>query len=70
MDICRWNVISVNESISFRWIIIVMIYMATIILCLTSESFDERYHVIANHINTNSNSTTADTIRQMVRITQ
>lgn len=64
MDICRWNVLSANESISFRWIIIVMIYMATIILCLTSESFDERFHVLTNHINSNQSATMA--IRQMV----
>lgn len=68
MDICRWNVISANESISFRWIIIVMIYMATIILCLTSESFDERLHVLTNHINSNQSATMA--IRQMVRFSK
>lgn len=64
MDICRWNVISANESISFRWIIIVMIYTATIILCLSSDSFDERFHVIASNINTNDSTTG---IKEMVK---
>lgn len=45
MDICRWNA---SETISFRWIIVVMIYMATIVLCLSSDSFDERTHLIPN----------------------
>lgn len=45
MDICRWNVLNASETISFRWIIVVMIYMATIVLCLSSDSFDERTHL-------------------------
>lgn len=57
MDICRWTVLSANESISFRWIIIIMIYMATIILCLSSESFDERFYIIAKSVNTNDSTT-------------
>lgn len=57
MDICRWTVLNANESISFRWIIVVMIYVATIILCLSSETFDERFYVVANNDNVNTNST-------------
>lgn len=59
MDISRWTVLNVNESISFRWIIVVMIYAATIILCLSSESFDERFYLEANNVNTNESSTVA-----------
>lgn len=52
MDICRWNVFNSSESIPFQWIIIVMIYMATIILSLSAESFDGHLYV------TNVNKTT------------
>lgn len=48
MDICRWNVFSSAESISFRWIIIVMIYIGMIILCLSAESFNDRIYNTAN----------------------
>lgn len=65
MDICRWTVLNANESISFRWIIIVMIYMATIILCLSSETFDERFYVVANNDNVNTNDSTTST-KEMV----
>ncbi|XP_055321008.1 uncharacterized protein LOC129577630 [Sitodiplosis mosellana] len=57
MDICRCTVLNANESISFRWIIVVMIYMATIILCLSSESFDERFYILSNNVNNTSTST-------------
>lgn len=57
MDISRWTALNANESISFRWIIVIMIYMATIILCLSSESFDERFYVVANNLNTNDSVT-------------
>lgn len=62
MDICRWTVLNANESISFRWIIIIMIYMATIILCLSSESIDERFYIITN-VNTNDSTTTKEMVR-------
>lgn len=65
MDICRCTVLNANESISFRWIIVVMIYMATIILCLSSESFDERFYIVSNNVNTNNTSTSS---MDMVRI--
>lgn len=65
MDICRCTVLNANESISFRWIIVVMIYMATIILCLSSESFDERFYILSNNVNTNNTSTSSI---EMVRI--
>lgn len=45
MDICRWNIFSSAESISFQWIIIVMLYLATIILSLSAESMDERMYI-------------------------
>lgn len=66
MDICRWSVLGPNESISFRWVIIVMVYMATIILCLTSDSFDERFYGITNNMNTNYSTMIAT--REMVTI--
>lgn len=31
--------------------------MATIILCLSSESFDERFYIIAKSVNTNDSTT-------------
>lgn len=65
MDICRWNVLNANETISFRWIIVVMIYMATIILCLSSDSLDERTSLV---INTQSNSSSIG-VNEMVRYT-
>lgn len=65
MDICRWTVLNANESISFRWIIVVMIYMATIILCLSSETFDERFYVVANNDNVNTNDSSTST-KEMV----
>lgn len=40
MDICRWS--TEYRAIPFRWVIIVMIYMATIILSLSAESFDDQ----------------------------
>lgn len=52
MDICHWNVFTTTESIPFRWIIIVMIYMATIILSLSAESFDDR--IYAKNVNLSS----------------
>lgn len=67
MDICRCTVLSANEPISFRWIIVVMIYMSTIILCLSSESFDERFYEFTN-VNTNNNSTsTMDMVRKIMQ---
>lgn len=38
------------ESISFKWIIIVMIYLATIILSLSAESLDERLYVTSMNV--------------------
>lgn len=49
MDICRWSVFSSVESISFRWIIIVMIYLATIILSLAAETMDK--HLFLPNVN-------------------
>lgn len=45
MDICRWNFSTSTESISFQWIIIVMLYLATIILSLSTEAVDERLYL-------------------------
>lgn len=45
MDICRWNIFTSADSISFQWIIIVMLYLATIILCLSAEAIDERMYL-------------------------
>lgn len=44
MDICRWNVLNSMESISFQWIIIVMLYLTTIILSLSAETMDGRMY--------------------------
>lgn len=65
MDICRCIMLNSNESISFRWIIVVMIYMATIMLCLSSESFDERCYVYSNNVKMNNSSISP---MEMVRI--
>lgn len=64
MDICRWTVLNANETISFRWIIIVMIYLATIILCLSSEPFDERLYVTTDKRLRNDSATS---MMEMVR---
>nr|XP_014096369.1 uncharacterized protein LOC106621878 [Bactrocera oleae] len=44
MDICRWDFSNATEFISFRWLIIAMIYIATIILTICSDSIDERLY--------------------------
>ncbi|XP_031629812.1 uncharacterized protein LOC116344999 isoform X2 [Contarinia nasturtii] len=66
MDICRCTVLSANESISFRWIIVVMIYMATIILCLSSESFDKRFYVLSNENTNNTSTSTMDMVHNQI----
>lgn len=45
MDICHINIANAPESISFRWIIIAMIYVATIILTLCAETMDEKLYL-------------------------
>lgn len=51
MDICRINLSNASESIKFKWIIIIMIYLATIILNLSNELLDERLYLL-NYNNT------------------
>uniref|UniRef100_A0A1I8P246 Uncharacterized protein n=1 Tax=Stomoxys calcitrans TaxID=35570 RepID=A0A1I8P246_STOCA len=48
MDICRWNLSNASELISFRWLIIAMIYIATIILTICSDNIDERLYYSSN----------------------
>ncbi|XP_011177496.2 ras guanine nucleotide exchange factor glfB [Zeugodacus cucurbitae] len=48
MDICRWDFSNATEFVSFRWLIIAMIYIATIILTLCSNSIDERLYYTNN----------------------
>ncbi|XP_061398484.1 uncharacterized protein LOC133334206 [Musca vetustissima] len=48
MDICRWNLSNASELISFRWLIIAMIYIATIILTICSDNIDERLYFSSN----------------------
>lgn len=50
MDLCRMSLSNAAESISFKWIIIVMIYLATIILSLSAESLDERLYVTSMNV--------------------
>lgn len=45
LDLCRLSLSNANETISFRWIIIVIIYLGTIILSLSAESVDERIYL-------------------------
>lgn len=45
MDICHVDITNAPESISFRWIIIAMIYIATIILTLCAETMDEKLYL-------------------------
>lgn len=45
MDICHINLSNASDSVPFRWIIIVMIYIGTIILSLSAESMDERLYL-------------------------
>ena len=52
MDICRWNLSNASELISFRWLIIAMIYIATIILTICSDNIDDKLY-----FNNNSNLT-------------
>ncbi|XP_026845552.1 uncharacterized protein LOC6595749 [Drosophila persimilis] len=51
MDICRWSFSSASELISFRWLIITMIYVATIILTICSDSIDEKLYLFNNNAN-------------------
>ncbi|KAM8707668.1 hypothetical protein ACLKA7_014749 [Drosophila subpalustris] len=51
MDICRWSFSNASELISFRWLIITMIYMATIILTICSDSIDEKLYLFNNNAN-------------------
>ncbi|XP_054735388.1 uncharacterized protein LOC129242647 [Anastrepha obliqua] len=48
MDICRWDFSNATELVSFRWLIIAMIYIATIILTICSDSIDERLYYSNN----------------------
>ncbi|XP_065360953.1 uncharacterized protein LOC135954665 [Calliphora vicina] len=52
MDICRWNLSNASELISFRWLIIAMIYIATIILTICSDNIDDKLY-----FNNNANLT-------------
>eukprot|EP00099_Drosophila_melanogaster_P021858 NP_649174.1 uncharacterized protein Dmel_CG14186 [Drosophila melanogaster] len=51
MDICRWSFSNASELISFRWLIITMIYVATIILAICSDSIDEKLYLFNNNAN-------------------
>ncbi|XP_064544874.1 uncharacterized protein LOC135432911 [Drosophila montana] len=51
MDICRWSFSNASELISFRWLIITMLYIATIILTICSDSIDEKLYLINNNAN-------------------
>ncbi|XP_017081191.1 uncharacterized protein LOC108114635 [Drosophila eugracilis] len=51
MDICRWSFSNASELISFRWLIITMIYVATIILTICSDSIDEKLYLFNNNAN-------------------
>lgn len=51
MDICRWSFSNASELISFRWLIITMIYVATIILTICSDSIDEKMYLFNNNAN-------------------
>ncbi|XP_034481825.1 uncharacterized protein LOC117787415 [Drosophila innubila] len=51
MDICRWSFSNASELISFRWLIITMIYIATIILTICSDSIDEKLYLFNNNAN-------------------
>ncbi|XP_067613060.1 uncharacterized protein [Eurosta solidaginis] len=42
MDICRWDFSNATKFVSFRWLIIAMIYIATILLTICSDSIDAR----------------------------
>ncbi|XP_055376876.1 myb-like protein D isoform X2 [Condylostylus longicornis] len=45
MDLCHIDITNASELISFRWIIIAMIYIATIILTLCAETIDEKLYL-------------------------
>ncbi|KAI9587523.1 uncharacterized protein LOC119645084 [Glossina fuscipes] len=51
MDVCRWSLANASELISFRWLIIAMIYVATIILTICSDSIDEKLYLNNNNAN-------------------
>ncbi|KAH8379749.1 hypothetical protein KR009_006910 [Drosophila setifemur] len=51
MDICRWSFSNASELISFRWLIITMIYVATIILTICSDSIDAKLYLFNNNAN-------------------
>ncbi|ALC44515.1 CG14186 [Drosophila busckii] len=51
MDICRWSFSHASELVSFRWLIITMIYIATIILTICSDSIDEKLYLFNNNAN-------------------
>ncbi|EDV96618.1 GH16354 [Drosophila grimshawi] len=51
MDICRWSFSNASELISFRWLIITMLYIATIILTICSDSIDEKLYLFNNNAN-------------------
>ncbi|XP_055902704.1 uncharacterized protein LOC129938904 isoform X2 [Eupeodes corollae] len=48
MDLCHLDFSNASEVISFRWIIIAMIYIATIILTLCAESMNEKIYLTKN----------------------
>ena len=50
MDICRWTLSNASELISFRWLIIAMIYIATIILTICSDNIDDKLY-FNNNVN-------------------
>lgn len=41
MDICRWSYGITSTIISFRWLIILMIYIATLILAICTEFMED-----------------------------
>lgn len=48
MDLCHLDFSKGSEVISFRWIIIAMIYIATIILSLCAESMNDKIYMTKN----------------------
>ena len=66
MDIHHIDMSNASELISFRWIIIVMIYVATIILTLCAETMDENLFVV----NLNLSHTTSHMVWNSLSITR
>lgn len=55
MDICRWSFGNTSTIISFRWLIILMIYIATLILAICTEFMKDL--TWENNLNEKTNTT-------------